>query len=148
MLNTCNFISRLSDYMGRRITAEEFQKMLRANDVNLLEHLILNSATPEVIESYEREKALEIVLTVNGIEVDVMSFLKLFEDQYDQQTALSAKKLYGKRVDKILEPYYEVSETFQSLWEHMRDEINSAVSKVTDVSWLFDDEEEPEEEVE
>ena len=127
-----------------KITAEEFQKMLQTNDTSLLEHLILNSATPEVIESYERGKALEIVLTVNGFEVDIMSFLKIFEDQYDQQTALSAKKLYGKRIDEVLEPFYEAMEIFQSLWEHMRDEMNSALSKATDVSWLLD-KEDPEE---
>ena len=122
--------------------------MLRANDINLLEHLILNSVTDEVIESYKQEKALEIVLTINGIEVDIMLFLKQLEDQYDQQTAHSAKKLYGKRVDEALAPFFEATDTFQQLWEHMRDEMNSVVSKATDVSWLFDDEEEPEEEEE
>lgn len=125
-----------------KYTAVEFQKMLRVNDTCLLAHLILESTTPEVIKSYEREKALEIVLTINGIEVDIIPFLKRFEDQYDQQTALSAKKIYGEQINKALEPFYEVAETFQSLWEHMRDEMNSVVSKATDVSWLFDDEEE------
>lgn len=128
-----------------KITAEEFQEMLHVNDRCLLAHLVLESVTDEVIKIYEREKALEIVLTINGIEVDVMPFLKMFEDQYDEQTALSAKKIYGERIDKALEPFYEAGETFQSLWEHMRDEMNSAVSKATDVSWLFDDGEDPEE---
>jgi len=131
-----------------KITAEDFQKMLHVNDRCLLAHLVLESVTDEVIKIYEREKALEIVLTINGIEVDIMPFLKMFEDQYDEQTALSAKKIYGGRIDKALEPFYEAGETFQSLWEHMRDEMNSAVSEATDVSWLFDDEEEPEKEVE
>ena len=131
-----------------KITAEEFQKMLHVNDRSLIAHLVLETVTPEVIGSYGREKALEIVLTINGIEVDIMPFLKIFEDQYDQQTALSAKKIYGERIDKALEPFFEAGETFQSLWEHMRDEMNSAVSKATDVSWLFDDEEEPGKEVE
>ena len=126
-----------------KYTAEEFQKMLRVNDTCLLAHLILESVTPEVIESYKQEKALEIVLTINGIEVDIIPFLKQFEDQYDQQTALSAKKIYGERIDKALEPFFEAGETFQSLWEHMRDEMNSAVSEATDVSWLLDDKEEP-----
>jgi len=131
-----------------KITAEEFQKMLRVDDTNLLEHLVLNSATDEVIESYKQENALDIVLTINGIEVDIMSFLKLFEDQYNEQTVLSAKKIYGERIDKALEPFFEATDTFQQLWEHMRDEMNSIVSEVTDVSWLFDDEEEPGKEVE
>ena len=129
---------------GMRITGEEFQKMLHVNDRCLLAHLVLESVTPEVIKTYEDKKALEIVLTINGIEVDVMPFLKMFEDQYREQTAISAKKMYKERVDEILKPYDEASETFQSLWEHMQDEVNDVVSKATDVSWLFDDEEEPE----
>ena len=124
-----------------KITAEEFQKMLQVNDTSLLEHLVLNSSTDEVIKSYEREKALDIVLTINGFEVDIISFLKLFEDQYDKQTALSAKKLYGKRIEKILEPYYEAAEKFIQLSDHMDDEIKEALKDATDVSWLFDKEE-------
>ena len=122
--------------------------MLQANETNLLEHLVLNSATDEVIKSYEEKKSLEIVLTINGFDVDIMLFLKQLEDQYNQQTAHSAKKLYGKRVDEALAPFFEATDTFQQLWEHMRDEMNSLVSEATDVSWLFDKEEEPEEEPE
>lgn len=123
-----------------KITAEKFQKMVRVNDVNLLEHLILNSATPEVIESYKEKKALEIVLTINGIEVDIMPFLKLFEDRYDEQTAFSAKELYEERAEKILAPFHEAADKFVQLSNHMDDELKEAVSKAIDVSWLFEEE--------
>ena len=125
-----------------KITAEGFQKMLHVNDRCLLAHLVLESVTPEVIESYEREKALEIVLTINGIEVDVMPFLKMFEDQYREQTAISAKKFYMEEAEKILAPFHEAADKFIQLSDHMEDELKEAVCKATDVSWLFDDEEE------
>ena len=124
-----------------KITAEEFQKMLRVNDRCLLAHLVLESATDEVIKSYEREKALEIVLTINGIEVDIMPFLKEFENQYDEQTAISAKKMYMEQAEKILAPFHEAADTFIQLCDHMESEVREAVSKATDVSWLFDEEE-------
>lgn len=126
-----------------KITQEEFRSMIKKNDAGLLEHLILNSSTDEVIESYHREEAMEIVLTINGIEVDIMPFLKLLEDQYDRQTALSAKKLYTERADKILAPFHEAANIFIQLYDHMEGEVKEAVSKATDVSWLFD--EDPEE---
>lgn len=126
-----------------KITQEEFRSMIKKNDAGLLEHLILNSSTDEVIESYHREEAMEIVLTINGIEVDIMPFLKLLEDQYDRQTTLSAKKLYTERADKILVPFHEAANIFIQLYDHMEDEVKEAVSKATDVSWLFD--EDPEE---
>ena len=128
-----------------KITAEEFQKMLHVNDRCLLAHLVIESVTPEVIESYEQEKALEIVLTINGIEVDVMPFLKMFEDQYREQTAISAKKFYMERAEKILAPFHEAADIFIQLSDHMEGELKDAVSKATDVSWLFDKEEETEE---
>ena len=125
-----------------KITAEEFQVMLNTNNVNLLEHLVLSSATDEVIKSYRQEKAMDIVLTINGIEVDIMSFLKLFEDQYDQQTALSAKQIYENRIDEVLEPFSEAMDTLQFLWDHIEDEAKKAVAKATDSTWMLDDEEE------
>ena len=128
-----------------KITAEEFQKMLRVDGECLLAHLILESTTSEVIESYKQEKALEIVLTINGIEVDIMPFLKLFEDQYDEQVAKSAKKKYGRQMDKALESFFEAGELFDRLYDHMEDEIKKIVSRIIkdeDIKWLFNEDDE------
>lgn len=133
------------DRMSTTITADEFKKMLYADGITLLEHLILESSTKEVAESYHESGEMVLVLTINGIEVDIMPFLKMFEDQYDQQTALSAKKLYEERADKILAPFHKAADTFIQLCDHMEDEVKQAVSKATDVSWLFDNGDEEDE---
>lgn len=125
--------------MSTIVTAEEFKKMLHANGITLLEHLILESSTKKVAESYHESGEMVLVLTINGIEVDIKPFLKMFDDQYDQQTALSAKKLYEERADKILAPFHEAADTFIQLCNHMENEVKQAVSKATDVSWLFDE---------
>ena len=125
-----------------RITAKDFQEMLHVNDKCLLSHLVLVSVTPEVIKTYEDKKALDIVLTINGIEVDVMQFLKIFEDQYDEQVAISARKIYGKQAREALAPFSKATDTLLYLFEHIEGEVKEAVAKATNSEWLLRDEEE------
>jgi hypothetical protein len=123
-----------------KMSREEFLTEIERE--NILSLLVAETATPEVIRSFEDTGAIDIRLTFNGIEVDVRPFLRQLEVQYFDQVKCAARMMYSKRVDDVLDPVEDViddvAEDLGVALKDLRLEAYRRIAKVIDDAWWLE----------
>lgn len=79
----------------------------------LVSHIVLNSLNAAAIETYkERQKEgqgyLEVKITIEGEEVDLEAFLKLWQSQVHRRCGEAAKELMEERFATIYDTVFEI----------------------------------------
>ena len=73
-----------------QITADEI-----VNDRSLIGHIIIDglAKSPAVLEAVARDRVAEVILTVNGTEIDLRSFMNYWQSQVDRMIREQAMSL-------------------------------------------------------
>lgn len=109
---------------------------------NMFSYLIMTSITKEAldtvihIEGRNGETEHEIILTFNGVELDVSKFAEKLENAYLEDVELAAKKAAVDKAEELFEKWkhhYESTNSSNAKLEKLKEQFNKVTNMLSNI---------------